>query len=214
MKNECSIIRDLLPLYSEGMVSEETKVFVKEHLKNCPKCTSVLDAITHPNEIDTIYTENNTPYKSEISPIKTIKRKLRKKKIFIAITAVFLTIVAICGFIEFQPASIDYGHSEIYSKEDMDIAIGMIKEKINSWSGCKLYSIAYGGDEWGEENIKYCNDLAEDGTVYTQCMVFHTCFRSPIFGGGAWNANDIYYYNWSLARTPNGSWQLLSWGYG
>ena len=29
MKNECSYVRDILPLYYEGMVSEETAEFVK-----------------------------------------------------------------------------------------------------------------------------------------------------------------------------------------
>ena len=33
MKNECSIIRDILPLYVENMVSEDTSEFVKEHLE-------------------------------------------------------------------------------------------------------------------------------------------------------------------------------------
>ena len=34
MKNECSYVRDVLPLYLENMVSEETAKFVKEHLEN------------------------------------------------------------------------------------------------------------------------------------------------------------------------------------
>ena len=38
MKNECSIIRDILPLYVENMVSEDTSEFVKEHLENS-KCS-------------------------------------------------------------------------------------------------------------------------------------------------------------------------------
>ena len=33
MKNECSIVQDILPLYVEDMVSEDTAGFVKEHLR-------------------------------------------------------------------------------------------------------------------------------------------------------------------------------------
>lgn len=36
MKNECSYVRDVLPLYFENMVSEDTAAFVEEHLKTCP----------------------------------------------------------------------------------------------------------------------------------------------------------------------------------
>ena len=42
MKNECSIIRDILPLYVENMVSEDTSEFVKEHLESCPACRCVV----------------------------------------------------------------------------------------------------------------------------------------------------------------------------
>ena len=38
MKNECNIVRDILPLYLEDMVSEDTANFIKEHLKDCPEC--------------------------------------------------------------------------------------------------------------------------------------------------------------------------------
>lgn len=38
MKNECSIVCDLLPLYAEDMVSEDTAEFDKEHLGTCPTC--------------------------------------------------------------------------------------------------------------------------------------------------------------------------------
>ena len=34
MKNECSIVQDILPLYVEEMVSDDTVSFVREHLKD------------------------------------------------------------------------------------------------------------------------------------------------------------------------------------
>ena len=45
MKNECSIIRDILPLYVENMVSEDTSEFVKEHLESCPACRAELEKL-------------------------------------------------------------------------------------------------------------------------------------------------------------------------
>ena len=43
MKKECSIIRDMLPLYFENMVSEDTAEFVKKHIENCPDCAAELN---------------------------------------------------------------------------------------------------------------------------------------------------------------------------
>lgn len=37
-KLDCDIVKDLLPLYYDGVVSETTKTAVKDHLKNCEGC--------------------------------------------------------------------------------------------------------------------------------------------------------------------------------
>ena len=38
MRNECNIVRDLLPLYTEDMVSKDSREFVEEHLNRCEAC--------------------------------------------------------------------------------------------------------------------------------------------------------------------------------
>ena len=38
MKITCNIIEDLLPLYVDDMVSEDSRQLVEEHLKTCPAC--------------------------------------------------------------------------------------------------------------------------------------------------------------------------------
>ena len=42
MKNECSIVRDVLPLYFENMVREETAAFVREHLSDSFRAMNIL----------------------------------------------------------------------------------------------------------------------------------------------------------------------------
>ena len=45
MRNEtsCSIIRDLLPNYAEGLTSPETSEVVKAHLETCHTCRSLYE---------------------------------------------------------------------------------------------------------------------------------------------------------------------------
>ena len=38
----CSMIEDLLPLYVENLVSEDTKKEIEEHIKKCNKCSEEL----------------------------------------------------------------------------------------------------------------------------------------------------------------------------
>ena len=45
--NDCDIIKDLLPSYSEGLTTETTNAIIEEHLKDCPGCCEELEKIRH-----------------------------------------------------------------------------------------------------------------------------------------------------------------------
>ena len=113
-----------------------------------------------------------------------------------------------------MPPDINYGSSEIYSIEDMDAAIALIRKEFNSWEGCELHTIEYVGDECNsDENIDWMNTL-EEGQSFTQCIEFTSSFHSPVEGGGAWEADEEYEnWGWYLARSDGGDWHLLTWGY-
>ena len=38
MKMKCEVVRDLLPLYVDGVVSEESRKMIEEHLEECDDC--------------------------------------------------------------------------------------------------------------------------------------------------------------------------------
>ncbi len=86
MKKECSIVRDVLPLYLENMVSEDTAVFVKEHLENCSDCTAELEHLQSGVQIDV----EETPQREHDAEIITAFQKKIAKRILEAVVAVFL----------------------------------------------------------------------------------------------------------------------------
>lgn len=90
MKNECSIVRDLLPLYAENLVSDDTAAFVCEHLKSCDDCGKEYERIKEPKPI-----QNG----NEAAPLQSLSRKLKMKRIqTIALTAVFLIALFVSAF--------------------------------------------------------------------------------------------------------------------
>ncbi|MCR5136565.1 MAG: hypothetical protein K6C12_05650 [Oscillospiraceae bacterium] len=109
----------------------------------------------------------------------------------------------------------DYGTSELYSGEDMKAAVALIMKEFDTWEGCELHSIRYAGDECcTKENIEWMNSLKE-GSKFSQCAEFLSDFHSPKEGGGAWNPDEEYTdWQWWLARTEGGDWELLTWGNG
>jgi len=82
----CDVITDLLELYSDNVVSEDTKILVDDHLKDCTKCSKKLEQIKQ---------NLNIPVEVNAEPIRKLKRKIRKKNILIS----FISIVVIAGIL-------------------------------------------------------------------------------------------------------------------
>ena len=109
--------------------------------------------------------------------------------------------------------AIDYGASAIYTRADLDEAIVQIKCRF-AFFGCELHSLSYLGDEADNaDNLAWMNEL-DEGKDYTQVCAFTSDFHAPADAEGAWEADREYTgWKWWLARSADGGWQLLTWGY-
>lgn len=144
-----------------------------------------------------------------------------KKIMAVLLALVCLFCMAACGAKADKAESevkIDYGTSELYTKEDMDAAIELIQKEFSGWEGCELHSIRYSSDEeCNADNIAWMNEIEEENDnaqEFTQCIMFYSDFHSPKEGGGAWEEDTEYTdWNWWLARSEGGSWKLMTWGY-
>ncbi len=109
---------------------------------------------------------------------------------------------------------IDLGSSELYTEDELYDAMLAIKCSFAAWAGCELHSLRYAGDEAGNaEKLAWLNSLGE-GAAYTQAAEFLMDFHSPVKDAGAWEP-DMEYTDcqWWLARTAEGGWEIVSWGY-
>lgn len=115
----------------------------------------------------------------------------------------------------FEPTLvIDCGDSKLFTQAELEDAAEKIRAYFADWKGCELHSIRYAGDEsCTEENLKWMNELNEDGN-YTQVVEFLMDFHSPMEQIGAWEADREYTdYQWWLARSADGGWEVVSFGY-
>lgn len=210
MRNECGIISDLLPLYVEGMVNDDTAAFVREHLEGCRHCRAQYEAM-QAGEETALADELSVPA-DEATPIRSLRKQLKLRQLRAVGTTVLIVLLLLMLVDIMRPVVLQFGPSELYSYEEMEEAVALIDKEFNSWKGCRLFTIDYAGDELCERELRYCNTLAPEGVSYADCIVFYMEFRSPIFGGGAWNACQRYHWSWYLARTEGGAWELLTWG--
>ena len=83
MKLPCAVARDLLPLYAEDMVEQETKTLMDEHLKACDDCRRRLSEMNVPAE----------PPVDTAKPLQNLKKQLRRKRLYAA------ALAALCVFV-------------------------------------------------------------------------------------------------------------------
>ena len=97
MKMSCKVIEDMLPMYYDGVCSDESAMLVEEHMKECPQCSRVLAAL---------HTDINVPDKpvDDLKPLEGIQKKWKKSKwtytrrgICIALAALLVVAAALMG---------------------------------------------------------------------------------------------------------------------
>lgn len=92
----CDLIRDLLPLYLDGVCSEESKAAVEAHLEGCEACKAEYQRLLDAEQLTP--TPDLTSEKAEekqIKALRRVKRNLNKKRL----AAVLLTTVAVVGIV-------------------------------------------------------------------------------------------------------------------
>ena len=91
MKTECSIVKDLLPLYVEDMVGAETAQYINEHLKDCPECQAELEGLKGGEGLTAIEKKpiSNT---EDTKTFKTIMKRMNRQFYSIAYAALIFLI--------------------------------------------------------------------------------------------------------------------------
>lgn len=87
-KINCAIIQDILPLYVDEVVSDETRELIEEHLKHCKICNQ---------EVRTMTQELTLPIEKEAPLIQSFKKKWRNKKLIVASLSILLTAFVMLG---------------------------------------------------------------------------------------------------------------------
>ena len=130
------------------------------------------------------------------------------------ILSLLLVLIVLASCAKTSEYTLEYGESNMYSREDIESAAKAVLDEFNTFDGCVLYSLEYAGDEKCKDELSYVNSLKDDGGEdFVDCLVFYSEFRSPIKGGGAWSPNDIYTWDWYLGREKDDEWVLVTFGY-
>ena len=168
MNKDCSIVQDLLPLYAEDMLREETKEFVDAHLAQCAPCRAELDAL----KADV----PSAPVSAQ--PLRSLKKQLRRKKLTAVLLAVTLALtLAAAGFAYLTaPQYLPYSETEwTVARSPRALADGSIMaDGLTDLSGVESISVNLLTPVSGTE-VTSTQEPDSGKTVY-----FITAWRTPL----------------------------------
>ncbi|MBE6826877.1 MAG: zf-HC2 domain-containing protein [Ruminococcus sp.] len=150
MKHNCTVIKDLLPLYADEVCSEDSRKMVAEHLADCPECRKTLEKMNS----ELVITADR-----DIKVINRIKQRIRIERIVIAAVIIFvvLTSLPFTNVFLTMERTMDYEAHElaenVYCEEDEKGNVWLVKQSY----ACTAFSIALnrmddnGYTMWDEE---------------------------------------------------------------
>lgn len=168
MSKDCSIVQDLLPLYAEDMLREETKKFVDGHLAQCAACRAELDALR----------ADVKPQPVSAQPLRDLKKQLQHKRFTAVLLAVALALtLATAGFAYLTaPQYLPYDETEwMITRSPRALADGSImSDGLTDLSGIESISVNLLTPVSGTK-VTSTQDPDSGKTVY-----FITAWRTPL----------------------------------
>lgn len=106
MKLSCNIIKDLLPLYAEGMVSGDSREAIEEHISGCDDCREELAALRQETVVTT---------RTDTAPLEHLERNIRRRRISAAVLSILVTAAILFSVFMFL-----YGPVYLSAEEAVD----------------------------------------------------------------------------------------------
>ena len=155
-KMDCDIIRDLLPLYIDGVVSDATKNLVETHLEDCDACRKEAEWMRETVTLPT----NEKVQEAEVKALKKLKKRFFKKKVIVALVTACLTLVVAAG-----------GYSYMAMAEE-EIPYDSSKMKIEDKTGALYFT--YLGDDLDCTYVAGPLKLQVDGEIKNVGILYYT----------------------------------------
>lgn len=124
--NNCEIVKDLLPMYIDGLCSETSNKLVEQHLSTCTQCKQIYEQMLNEFEVEqiglnTIAIQQKQPFE-KLNHIFKSYRGFSKMLEWLTVLAVVIMIILIGkGFIDTQGLAANIKQQENIEQEQQNI---------------------------------------------------------------------------------------------
>lgn len=169
--NDCALVRDLLPLYADGLTGPETAAWLEDHLNGCEACRALLEKMRTPVTAE-------TPVDDGFQ--KALRRQKRRhvRNIVLAVLAALLAAALCLGilwskgvfYVVDRQASPDGTiRTTVYSRDLLETIPkkgGFTLVDEGRFRGRTIYRGTFEGLWWSQDSQYQVVSLVEDGVRY------------------------------------------------
>ncbi len=201
MKYPCGLIQDLLPLYYDGVCSEESIAIIENHLSECAECKKHYTALGETDDI-IITSQNPDLEMKKAASYQAVKRKLHRKQVLIVIiTVALLAVIAlsVVGFLKNNEQTIIYEDNISVSMTD-DSLIGRLQGDEAHY--LKVKRVEFAAD--GQKKIYLFFYLS--GTKWSDLTTSDRVFSEYVLCAadkGAAQIDSVFYYTGDYTEIEN-----------
>lgn len=192
MKYPCNLIQDLLPLYIDGVCSEESVEIIDEHLSECAACKKYYTALCEADEV--VVTPQNTDREmKKAASFQAVKKKLLRKQVLvvaIAFILLFSIVFAVVGVLKNSVQMISYEDNISVSMTD-DSLIGRLQG--NEANQCKVKRVEITTNGQINTYLFFYMSGTKWNEITTRDNVFSEYILCPADKGAA-QVDGVYYY--------------------
>ena len=101
-KNECNVVRDLMPLVLDRVASDESRELIEEHIASCEECRKQYDEMRSalPEETRVEYEEDRKQFTDALKSVR--KQRLKRRIRMIALAAIVCLAVMLAGLFAYD----------------------------------------------------------------------------------------------------------------
>ncbi len=193
MKTDCTVIKDLLPLYYDGVCSEESAEIIKKHLSECTSCDEYYTMLCDADKIaSSAFDERKELEKAK--SFKEIKKKLRKKQFIISAVCILSLVIisfVVTTVLKNNRGIVPYNDNNISVHTIDDDLVGRLKGSV--WEQVRVKTVEIENNGITETYIVFClihnewDNLISNNNSFTE-------FTLAYADKGAEEIDKVYYY--------------------
>lgn len=192
MKYSCELIQDLLPLYLDGVCSNESKAVIEQHLLECSACKEYYAAMRETNKLAAA-SHDEAQERQKAASFQAVKKRLLRKQVLItAASIIFLMLLAFIAASTLRRCVniVDYKNNISVSMVDGSL-IGRLQGSQETYLKMKQVSVSENGQQ--ENYLFFYVSETKWDSLTTSSQVFSEYTLCPA-DKGADQIDYVYYY--------------------